>query len=95
MKRRPIKYHPKVVEDDIPRLDPPTRRRIQTAIETRLSTAPEEFAKPLAYTLAGTWSLRVGDWRVIFALRGEEVWILRIAHRREVYEHLAREVPLT
>lgn len=91
MECRPLKYHPKV-EDDIPQLDAPTRHRIQAAIEPRLATALEEFAKPLAYTLAGTWSLRVGHWRVIFALRGDEVWILRIAYRREVYERLDRGV---
>lgn len=30
------------------------------------------------------WCLRVGDFRVIVALRPEEIWVLRIGHRREV-----------
>lgn len=86
-------YHQRVVREDIPRLDPPTRKRIKTAIENKLSTRPEEFAKPLAYTKAALWSLRVGTWRVIFGLRGDEIWILKIDHRRDVYRDLDREIP--
>jgi mRNA interferase RelE/StbE len=93
MTRLQLRYHPEVIRKDIPRLDPPTRKRIRTAIEQKLMARPEEFAKPLAYTRAGLWSLRVGPWRVIFALRENDLWILRIGHRREVYEALDREVP--
>ena len=88
-----ILYHRKVIGEDIPRLDPPTRKRIKAAIENKLSSRPEELAKPLAYTKAGLWSLRVGTWRVIFSLRGEELWILKIGHRREVYKGMDREIP--
>ena len=79
-----ILYHPLVRSRDIPRLDPPLRRRIRAAIESKLTKHPEDIAKPLAYTTRRLWSLRVGDWRVIFALRENEVWILRIGHRRDV-----------
>lgn len=80
-----ILYHPLVRSRDIPRLDPPVCRQIRTAIERKLTVRPEEVAKPLAHTTRRLWSLRVGDWRVIFALRESEVWILRIGHRRDVY----------
>ena len=86
-------YHPQVVADDLPRLDPPTRARIKRAIEYKLRRSPEQFAKPLAYTRAGLWSLRVGSWRVIFALRDDELWVLRIGHRRDVYRDLDSRVP--
>ena len=88
-----LRYHSEVVETDIARLDRAAAKRIKAAIEAKLSTHPEQFGKPLAYTRAGLWSLRVGEWRVVFAMRGEEVWILRIGHRREVYKSLDREVP--
>jgi hypothetical protein len=42
MARFQILYHSEVVRRDIPRLDPPVRRRIQTAIEDRLATRPRE-----------------------------------------------------
>lgn len=85
-----ILYHPRVVTRDIAALDPPTRRRIRAAIERKLQSRPEQFAKPLAYTRAGLWVLRVGPWRVVFALREAELWILRIGHRSEVYRKLGR-----
>ena len=93
MARFQILYHSEVVRRDIPRLDPPVRRRIQAAIEDRLATRPEDFAKPLAYNRVGLWSLRVGAWRVIFALRDAELWVLRIGPRSEVYDALDREIP--
>jgi mRNA interferase RelE/StbE len=88
-----LRYHSDVVRKDIPRLDAPTRKRIKQTIEQKLTTQPEEFAKPLAYTRTGLWSLRVGAWRVIFAMSGVELWILRIGHRREVYDALDRKIP--
>ena len=78
-------YHPQVLARDIPRLDPQVRKRIRASIESKLTEFPERFAKPLAHTTQRLWSLRVGDWRVIFALREHEVWILKIGHRRDVY----------
>ena len=89
-----VLYQPMVLSRDLPRLDPPTRLRIRTAIERKLTTRPETAAKPLAHTTQRLWSLRVGDWRVVFALRDDEIWVLRIGHRREVYASRAfREPP--
>jgi mRNA-degrading endonuclease RelE of RelBE toxin-antitoxin system len=86
-------YHPLVLSRDIPRLDPPTRKRIRRAIEHKLTTHPEASAKPLAHTTQRLWSLRIGDWRVIFALREKEVWILKIGHRSDVYSARAYREP--
>ena len=87
-------YHPLVLSRDVPRLDPPVRRRVRAAIERKLMDHPEASAKPLAHTTQRLWSLRVGDWRVIFALREDEIWILKIGHRRDVHEdRVYRHVP--
>ena len=88
-------YHDQVVKKDIPGLDRSIAARIRKAIEAKLASSPEQFGKPLAYTRAGLWVLRVGDWRVVFALRQEEVWILRTGHRSEVYESLEALIDLT
>ncbi len=85
MPRYQLLYHREVVERDLPRLDHSIRRRIREAIERKLIDYPEKFAKPLAHTTQCLWVLRVGDWRVIFALRKEELWILKIGHRSDVY----------
>ncbi len=85
MPRYQLRYHPEVVKQDLPSLDHSVRGRIRAAIERKLIDQPEMFAKPLAHTTQRLWALRVGDWRVIFALRNEELWILKIGHRRDVY----------
>lgn len=33
----------------------------------------------------GTYRFRIGDYRIIFDIEGEEIVILRIGHRREIY----------
>ena len=39
---------------------------------------------------ADLWRIRVGDYRIIYKIRGEEmvVLIVRVGHRREVYRNL-------
>lgn len=43
--------------------------------------------KPLTAELAGVWSLRRGDYRILYRVddRSRRVEIARVAHRREVY----------
>ena len=43
-------------------------------------------AKPLRGDLAGHYRLRVGDWRIVFRVQGQDVVVIRIAHRKEIYE---------
>lgn len=87
-----LKYHPDVKSADIPLLDARLRNRIKTAIETRLATAPHLYGEPLRKTLRGYWKLRVGDYRVVFKITGEEVWILGIIHRKKVYDAIEKRV---
>ena len=79
-----LEYHPEVV-GDIARLGTAERRRIKTAIETKLQTAPVQFGKPLQHSLSGLRSFRVGDYRVVFQLRVSQIFIVLIAHRSIVY----------
>ena len=62
------------------------RERIRRAIESRLMTAPQEYGLPLRKSLRGYWKLRVGDYRVVFKIEGEIVFILGIRHRKSIYE---------
>jgi mRNA interferase RelE/StbE len=43
-------------------------------------------AKPLRHELKGYYRIRTGDFRVVFRVVGEEVWMVRIEHRKDVYE---------
>jgi mRNA interferase RelE/StbE len=78
-------YHPDVKSIDIPLLDAKLRTRIKNAIERRFTTAPHLYGEPLRKTLRGYWKLRAGDYRVVLRIVAEEVWILGIIHRKEVY----------
>lgn len=42
--------------------------------------------KPLVGPLKGRWSLRVGDWRIIYEVGRAAIIILTVNHRREVYK---------
>ena len=82
-----IEYLESVVTEDIPRLSKSEQRRIKRAIESKLSSHPVEFGKPLRYSLKGGRRLRVGDYRVIYTIEPDEViLIVKMGHRREVYE---------
>lgn len=84
-----LAYHAEV-QDDVARLDERLKKRIKTAIETRLTVAPHQYGEPLRKTLKGYWKLRVGDYRVVFKISGNEVWILGIIHRKDVYEKVEK-----
>ncbi|HXX57447.1 MAG TPA: type II toxin-antitoxin system RelE/ParE family toxin [Thermodesulfovibrionales bacterium] len=85
-----LHYHPDVRDVDIPAINANMRARIKRAIETRLAAAPHRYGEPLRKTLKGYWKLRVGDYRVVFKIAGNEVWILGIMDRKEVYEKIGK-----
>ena len=87
-----LKYHPSVKTDDLPLLNNDIKLRIKSAIETRLSAAPHEYGTPLRKTLKGYWKLRVGDYRVIFLIEDQDVLIIGIRHRKEVYKLMERRI---
>jgi len=82
-----IKYHKKVVTDDIPKLSATDKDRIHAAIEQKLTREPEIFGVPLRKSLRGYKKLRVGDYRVIFRIENMAVKILLIQHRSIVYKN--------
>jgi mRNA interferase RelE/StbE len=87
-----VKYHPDVKNVDIPQINVRMRERIRKAIESRLMTSPNEFGLPLRKSLRGYWKLRVGDYRVVFKIEGEIVYILGIRHRKNVYKNVSGRV---
>ena len=68
------------------RIDPSTRRRLESAIE-KLSADPRP---PGCKKLVGVdaWRIRVGDWRIVYSIADAAltVLVLRIGHRRDVYQ---------
>lgn len=83
-------YHPTVSEEDLPGIPANIQARIARAIEARLTQQPEQYGSPLRGTLKGYWKLRVGDYRVVYRIVGDEIRILAIRHRRQIYEEASR-----
>jgi len=78
-------YHPEVSERDLTAINLNLAARILRAIEQRLTTEPSYYGEPLRHRLKGYWKLRIGDYRVIYRIVGQEVWMYRIGHRRDAY----------
>jgi mRNA interferase RelE/StbE len=85
-------YHPDVRDVDIPQLNLTLRKRIRKAIEERLSISPHQYGEPLKKTLKGYWKLRVGDYRVVYKIERNEVFILAIINRKDVYKRIFKRL---
>jgi len=78
--------------DDLARLDSFWQDEILSAIESKLSQAPQLFGKPLRQTLKGCWSLRVGDYRVVYQIHASTVRILAVVHRSSDYKSVTKRL---
>ncbi len=87
-----FKYHPDVKKSDLPKIDVNNKNMIKRAIEKRLATRPETYGKPLQRTLKGYWKLRVGDYRVVFKVSGDDILIFGIIHRKKVYRLIKKRI---
>jgi mRNA interferase RelE/StbE len=87
-----IIYHPDVKKNDLPKIDARNKSMIKRAIEERLTNNPEVYGKPLRRSLKGYWKLRVGDYRVVFKISGDDIRILAIIDRKAVYQQSEKRV---
>ncbi len=87
-----IKYYDFVRKFDIPKLSKSAKSRIKKAIEGKLMTEPAKFGKPLRRSLKGYRKLRVGDYRIVFRIDGNDVLVFAIEHRSRVYLKIAKRV---
>jgi len=87
-----FKYHQDVKRSDLPKIDVRNRGMIKRAIEDRLATQPETYGKPLRKTLKGYWKLRVGDYRIVFKVSSNSIFIFGIIHRKEVYKLIKKRI---
>ena len=87
-----LNYDRLVIEVDIPLLDNSVQKQISSAIEKKLVASPEIYGEPLRGKLSGYWKLRVGDWRIVYSIGSNEVFILGIRHRSKIYEVIQKRV---
>lgn len=85
-----VSYHPEV-KKDVSKIPKNLKSRIRKAIEKKLMHDPLRFGDPLKRSLQGYRKLRVGDYRVIYKIQKSIVVILKIGHRKDVYENSRRD----
>lgn len=87
MQKYVIKYT-KEAKKKIEKLDPSIKHIIKKAIES-LRSNPYR-GKPLSYELAGLYSFRTSEYRIIYRIKEKQLLIIviSIGHRREIYKKL-------
>ena len=80
--RYEVEIRPSAVRD-FKRLTAPVARRIIAKIEAMQDDLRGDV-KRLASHTSEYW-LRVGDYRVLFALENDKIMVYRVRHRREAY----------
>jgi len=72
---------------DIQRLEEKVKQRIAKALE-KYREEPLKYASKLTDPVLGTYRFRIGDYRVVFDIEGEEIVVLRVGHRKDIYRKL-------
>jgi mRNA-degrading endonuclease RelE of RelBE toxin-antitoxin system len=67
-------------------LQPTIKARILAVFERLQKWPSVSGAKPLKNQWAGHFRIRTGDWRIIFRPVSQDVLIVRIKHRSEIYD---------
>ena len=70
---------------DVKRLNKNVKKRIAATL-LRFKEDPFCYAEKLTNPVLGTYRFRIGDYRVIFDVVADEIVILRIGHRRDIYK---------
>ena len=84
-----IKYH-KMVKKDLKKIDNISKSKIKRTIETRLVIDPEKYGPPLKRNLKGFRKLRIGEYRIIYKIVNNEISVLGIMHRKEIYKAIEK-----
>jgi mRNA interferase RelE/StbE len=79
-----VVYHHEI-PDDLANIPANIKKRIHKAIESRLLVDPINYGLPLRKSLHGHRKLRVGDYRIIYRIDGQNIIVLKIGQRRDVY----------
>jgi len=70
---------------DLKAIDKPVQIRISEKLK-EYTEEPFKHARKLINPKIGTYRFKIGDYRVIFDIDGENIVVLRIGHRRSIYQ---------
>ena len=69
---------------DLDELDASVKQRIGKTL-LRYKSDPLQHAESLKQSELGSYRFRIGDYRAVFDLEGDQIVVLRVGHRREIY----------
>lgn len=70
---------------DIRKLDSRSKTRIKNALEI-YSLNPYSHLERLTNYIIGNYRFRIGNYRIIFDINEDEIVVLRVGHRKEIYK---------
>jgi mRNA interferase RelE/StbE len=70
---------------DIQKLDANIKERVGRTL-LRYKDSPLLYAEKLTESQLGTYRFRIGDYRVVFDIEDNDIVVLRVGHRREIYK---------
>lgn len=69
------------------KLDYNTQKRINEKLRFYLSQEnPLKFAEPLKDYRFGNWRFQIGNYRILFDVEENIIFVLKIGHRKDVYK---------
>jgi len=69
---------------DISKLEPEIKEKLGDALR-RYGKDPLNYARKMIDPSLGSYRFRIGDYRVIFDIVGDEIVVLRVGHHKEIY----------
>lgn len=86
----------RIFTEDFKKIDNADQRKLVKAIRNKLAVEPEKYGQPLKGNLKRLWKLRVGQYRVIYEIKKEEilVYVAKVGFRRneEVYKEILKRL---
>jgi mRNA interferase RelE/StbE len=70
---------------DLKNLSEMTQKLIKEKLKD-YSSNPYQYAKKLTDPIIGEFRFRIGDYRIIFDISGNNIIVLRIGHRKDIYK---------
>ena len=74
-------------DKDIQKLSSEIKKRVGKTL-LRYARDPLRYAERLRDPKLGTYRFRMGDYRVIVDFEGNDIVVLRVGHRRDIYRVL-------
>lgn len=80
-------FYKKPAVKSIQKLTPQIKKRLKTKLEFFINQDdPLVFAKALTKPADAQYRFRIGNYRVLFDVEGDDIVVLLVQHRKDVYK---------